>query len=119
MIRMLLFVKKVIIRTDDKKVSILYSDDDEEFVEVTGNTNIINTEELLFNESYLKKNSNIIASFIRGVVLTKNVSTLSIVDEGLIDKEEALLRIEPEKLNELLHPTFDDEALNELFELPL
>ena len=36
---------------------------------------------------------------------------VSLVEEGLITKEEALLRIEPEKLDELLHPTFDKEAL--------
>lgn len=33
------------------------------------------------------------------------------LEEGLIDEETALLRIEPNKLNELLHPIFDPEAL--------
>ncbi|MFC1670384.1 pyruvate, phosphate dikinase [Spirochaetota bacterium] len=32
---------------------------------------------------------------------------VDMVDEGLIDKKEALLRIEPEALDQLLHPTFD------------
>ena len=32
-------------------------------------------------------------------------------DEGLIDKETALLRIEPEQLDYVLKPLFDDEAL--------
>ena len=36
---------------------------------------------------------------------------VDLVNEGLITKEEALLRLEPEKLDELLHPTFDKEAL--------
>ena len=36
---------------------------------------------------------------------------VSLVEEGLITKEEALLRLDPEKLDELLHPTFDKEAL--------
>ncbi len=36
---------------------------------------------------------------------------LDMVDEGLIDEKEAILRIEPNKLNELLHPIFDPEAL--------
>ncbi|MEN8187782.1 MAG: pyruvate, phosphate dikinase [Bacteroidota bacterium] len=31
--------------------------------------------------------------------------------EGLIDEKTALLSIEPEKLNELLHPIFDEDAL--------
>jgi pyruvate, orthophosphate dikinase len=31
--------------------------------------------------------------------------------EGLISKKEALLRVEPNKLDELLHPIFDTEAL--------
>lgn len=35
----------------------------------------------------------------------------SLVKENLITKEEALMRIEPEKLNEVLHPNFDKEAL--------
>ncbi len=32
------------------------------------------------------------------------------VNEGLIDREEAILRIEPDRLDELLHPTFDQAA---------
>ncbi len=36
---------------------------------------------------------------------------IELVDEGLIDKKEALLRIEPSQLDQLLHPTFDKEAL--------
>lgn len=36
---------------------------------------------------------------------------VDLVDEGLIDKEEALLRIDPNQLNQLLHPTFDENAL--------
>jgi pyruvate,orthophosphate dikinase len=31
------------------------------------------------------------------------------VEEGLVSKEEALLMIEPEALNQLLHPVFDAE----------
>ncbi len=38
---------------------------------------------------------------------------LDMVDEGLIDEKEAILRIEPNKLNELLHPIFDPKALKE------
>ncbi len=38
---------------------------------------------------------------------------VDMVNEGLITKEEALMRIEPEKINELLHPTFDEQALKE------
>ncbi|MFQ9980193.1 MAG: pyruvate, phosphate dikinase [Finegoldia magna] len=33
------------------------------------------------------------------------------VKEGLITKEEAILRIEPNSLNQLLHPTFDQKEL--------
>ena len=36
---------------------------------------------------------------------------VSLVNEGLISKEEALMRVEPEKLNDLLHPTFEENAL--------
>lgn len=36
---------------------------------------------------------------------------VDLLNEGLIDKKEALLRIEPMKLDELLHPVFDTEAL--------
>jgi len=35
---------------------------------------------------------------------------VDMVGEGLISKEEAVLRIEPDKLDELLHPTFDPAA---------
>ncbi len=35
---------------------------------------------------------------------------VDMVREGLISKEEAVLRVEPDKLDELLHPTFDPSA---------
>lgn len=34
-----------------------------------------------------------------------------LVDEGLITEEEAVLRVEPKQLNDLLHPTFDEKDL--------
>ncbi len=34
-----------------------------------------------------------------------------LVDEGMIDEKEAVLRIEPKSLDQLLHPTFDKSAL--------
>ena len=34
-----------------------------------------------------------------------------LVEEGIISKEEALMRIEPKQLDQLLHPNFDEEAL--------
>ncbi len=34
-----------------------------------------------------------------------------LVDEGVIDKEDAVLKIEAKSLDQLLHPTFDKEAL--------
>ncbi|MDD4035850.1 MAG: pyruvate, phosphate dikinase [Bacilli bacterium] len=37
---------------------------------------------------------------------------LDMVDEGLITKEEALLRVEPNQLEQLLHPTFDETINN-------
>lgn len=36
---------------------------------------------------------------------------VDLVDEGLIEKEEAILRIDPNQLNQLLHPTFEEKAL--------
>jgi pyruvate,orthophosphate dikinase len=36
---------------------------------------------------------------------------IDLLDEGLISDKEALLRIEPNKLDELLHPVFDPKAL--------
>ncbi len=36
-----------------------------------------------------------------------------LVDEGMIDKDEALLRVEPKQLESLLHPQFDAKALKE------
>ena len=37
-------------------------------------------------------------------------SAVDMVDEGLIDKKEAVLRVNPKDLDGLLHPTFTDEA---------
>ena len=39
---------------------------------------------------------------------------MDMLREGMIDEKEALLRIEPNKLNELLLPVFDKEALEEV-----
>ena len=36
---------------------------------------------------------------------------VDLVNEGMITKEEALLRVEPTQLDQLLHPAFDKEAL--------
>jgi len=36
---------------------------------------------------------------------------MEMLEEKLIDADEALMRIEPDKLDELLHPVFDNEAL--------
>ncbi|MBQ0005174.1 MAG: pyruvate, phosphate dikinase, partial [Clostridiales bacterium] len=36
---------------------------------------------------------------------------VDLVNEGLIDKETALMRIEPDQINQLLHPTFDADEL--------
>lgn len=35
---------------------------------------------------------------------------IQMVEEGLIDKQEAVLRVEPEQLDQLLHPQFDKNA---------
>ena len=36
---------------------------------------------------------------------------VDMVDEGLITKEEALMKIDPKQLDQLLHPAFDSDAL--------
>ena len=36
---------------------------------------------------------------------------MDMLDEGLIDEKTAVLRVEPNKLNELLHPVFDTDAI--------
>ena len=36
---------------------------------------------------------------------------VDLVNEGMITKEEALLKVEPKQLDQLLHPTFDIESL--------
>jgi pyruvate,orthophosphate dikinase len=38
---------------------------------------------------------------------------IDLLEEGMIDEETALLRIEPNKLDELLHPVFDMEAIQQ------
>src|SRR5690606_23552763 len=35
---------------------------------------------------------------------------VDLVEEGIISQDEAILRVEPDKLDELLHPSFDPEA---------
>jgi len=36
---------------------------------------------------------------------------IEMLEDGVIDEKTALLRVEPNKLNELLHPVFDNDAL--------
>jgi pyruvate,orthophosphate dikinase len=38
---------------------------------------------------------------------------MEMLDEGKLNEETALLRVEPNKLDELLHPVFDEEAIQE------
>ncbi|KXG75888.1 pyruvate, phosphate dikinase [Thermotalea metallivorans] len=38
---------------------------------------------------------------------------VEMVEEGIIDRETALLRIDPMQLDQLLHPTFEEKALGE------
>jgi len=42
---------------------------------------------------------------------------MDMLSEGMIDEKEAVMRQEPNKLNELLHPVFDEDALAEAKEL--
>ena len=42
---------------------------------------------------------------------------VDLVTEGLISKEEAILRIDPSQLDQLLHPTFDPKARQEALSL--
>jgi len=42
---------------------------------------------------------------------------VEMVDEGLIDKATAVSRVEPQSLDQLLHPTFDDDSLKAAKEL--
>ncbi len=40
---------------------------------------------------------------------------VDMVEEGLISKEEAVLRVDPEQLDQLLHPRFDSSATYDVF----
>lgn len=42
---------------------------------------------------------------------------VDLVNDGVIDKEEAIMRIEPNQLDQLLHPTFDAKALKDAKQL--
>jgi pyruvate,orthophosphate dikinase len=39
---------------------------------------------------------------------------VDMVEEGMIDKREAVLRVQPQQLDQLLHPVFDPKSLKEL-----
>ncbi|MEA1869426.1 MAG: pyruvate, phosphate dikinase [Euryarchaeota archaeon] len=42
-------------------------------------------------------------------------TAVDMVDEGLIDKDTAILRVEPDQLNQLLHPMIDPKATVDVF----
>jgi len=44
---------------------------------------------------------------------------VDLVREGLIDRDQGILRIEPDRLDELLHPTFDEAAEREVIAVGL
>jgi pyruvate,orthophosphate dikinase len=44
---------------------------------------------------------------------------VDLVREGVISKDEAVLRLEPDKLDELLHPTFDPDASKDVIAVGL
>lgn len=44
--------------------------------------------------------------------MTINVA-VDLVEAGIIDEKEAIMRIEPNQLDQLLHPKFEDKALKE------
>lgn len=50
-----------------------------------------------------------------GAAMIKIASDM--LNEGLIDEEEAILRIDPAKLDELLHPVFDKKELDSVVEV--
>jgi len=39
---------------------------------------------------------------------------VDLVEEGMLSKEEALMKVEPKQLDQLLHPMFDDELLKKV-----
>src|SRR5258708_17607812 len=41
-------------------------------------------------------------------------AAVDMVEEGLIDKREAVLRVQPQQLDQLLHPVFDVASLKTL-----
>jgi pyruvate,orthophosphate dikinase len=46
----------------------------------------------------------------RTAIAAVNIA-VDLVDEGLIDEETAIMRLQPEQIDQLLHPTFDDVDL--------
>jgi pyruvate,orthophosphate dikinase len=40
---------------------------------------------------------------------------VDMVEEGIINKEEAIMRISPEQIDKMLHPNFDEEALEKAY----
>jgi len=42
---------------------------------------------------------------------------VAMVEEGMIDKKEAIMRVTPSQLDQLLHPVFDSKTLKDLVKL--
>src|SRR5438045_7650419 len=42
---------------------------------------------------------------------------VELLEEGMIDKREAVLRVQPQQLDQLLHPVFDDKSLKTLTQI--
>ncbi len=68
-------VKKILIKVHDKKLSFsIYKD--KQKVENLNNTNVIDTDQMIFSDTYIEKNLDLLRSFIKLVVIKNNVDKL-------------------------------------------
>ena len=71
-------INKISISIDGKKIVFQYIVDDE-------NNNVINnSNELLFDKNYFLNNKKIISNIISGIILEKDISTVSVIDYNLV-----------------------------------
>lgn len=81
-------MKKILICLDNDTINFKYKVDktreERDLTKTLMNTNVISNDELIFSDSYLKNNTNIMSSFLSEIVKDKKISKLVIEEADIV-----------------------------------
>lgn len=81
-------MKKILISLNNDTINFRYKIDktreEKDLTKTLMNTNVISNDELIFSDSYLKNNINIMSSFLKEIIKDKNISKLVIEEFDIV-----------------------------------